>query len=323
VLDVPFRSSERAVDRVDDREAGFDHRRARGRDRPLSNLRIPDDAATSRGRRQLRGIEDVSKKYGFKYGVQTLLSFGGLTSIDHPRLHETLVSGPVGGVSGGRYICSLLGIENAILTDMGGTSFDMGVITAGSIPIEPEPVLARFKLNLPTLGMESIGAGSGTIIKIDPQSGKIQLGPESAGSTPGPICFDRGGIEPTVCDCDLILGYLNPDNFLGGRLKLNKPKALEALVEKVAQPLGVDVYAAAEGIVAVEMEAAALYAFAQARAKPVVCFAHVTNRMGSVEHDFEKGDHAGSRDALRLIVAAANAWLTRRPRTGAEVRGPG
>jgi uridine phosphorylase len=81
--------------------------------------------------------------------------------------------------------------------------------------------------------------------------------------------------------------------------------------------------AAAEGIVAVEMEAAALYAFAQAKAKPVVCFAHVTNRMGSVEHDFEKGDHAGSRDALRLIVAAANAWLTRRPRTGAEVRGPG
>lgn len=79
-------------------------------------------------------------------------------------------------------------------------------------------------------------------------------------------------------------------------------------------------YAASEGIVAVEMEAAALYAFARAREKPVVCFAHVTNRMGSVEQDFEKGDHAGSRDALRLIVATASAWLTRRPRAGEESR---
>ena len=198
---------------------------------------------------QLEKVERAIHAEGFKAELQTVLSYGGLANIRHPRLHETLVSGPVGGVSGGRYVCNLLGIENAILTDMGGTSFDMGVITAGSSPIEPEPVLARFKLNLPTLGMESIGAGSGTIIKIDPQSRKIQLGPESAGSVPGPICFDRGGTEPTVCDCDLVLGYLNPDNFLGGRLKLNKPRALEALTEKVAKPLGVDVYDAAEGIV--------------------------------------------------------------------------
>ena len=198
---------------------------------------------------QLEKIERSVQSEGFKAELQTVLSYGGLANIRHPRLHETLVSGPVGGVSGGRFICNLLGIENAILTDMGGTSFDIGVVTAGTIKIEPEPVLARFKLNLPTIAMESIGAGSGTIIKIDPQSRKIQLGPESAGSTPGPICFDRGGSEPTVCDCDVILGYLNPDNFLGGKVKLNKAKALAALTEKIASPLGVDVYDAAEGIV--------------------------------------------------------------------------
>ncbi|CDX50229.1 Acetone carboxylase beta subunit [Mesorhizobium plurifarium] len=205
--------------------------------------------ATSRGRRQLKGIEDVSKKYGFKYGVQTLLSFGGLTSIDHPRLHETMISGPIGGILGAAYVGKLIGNDSLICSDMGGTSFDMGVITRGQTRIENEPLMDRFKLNVPTLHLDTIGAGAGMILKVDPLTKKVSLGPESAGSDPGPICFAKGGAEPTIADCDAILGRLNPHYFLGGKVVLQVEKARKAFEEKCARVLGVGVEEAAEGMI--------------------------------------------------------------------------
>ncbi|MHA6688511.1 hydantoinase/oxoprolinase family protein [Mesorhizobium sp. A556] len=205
--------------------------------------------ATSRGRMQLKGIEDVSKKYGFKYGVQTLLSFGGLTSIDHPRLHETMISGPIGGILGAAYVGKLIGNDNLICSDMGGTSFDMGVITRGQTRIENEPLMARFKLNVPTLSLDTIGAGAGMILKVDPLTKKVSLGPESAGSDPGPICFAKGGTEPTIADCDAILGRLNPYYFLGGKVILEVDKARKAFKQKCADILGVGVEEAAEGMI--------------------------------------------------------------------------
>ncbi|RFC66811.1 MULTISPECIES: hydantoinase/oxoprolinase family protein [Mesorhizobium] len=205
--------------------------------------------ATSRGRMQLKSIEDASKKYGFKYGVQTLLSFGGLTSINHPRLHETMISGPIGGILGAAYVGKLIGNDSLICSDMGGTSFDMGVITRGQTRIENEPLMDRFKLNVPTLHLDTIGAGAGMILKVDPLTKKVSLGPESAGSDPGPICFARGGTEPTIADCDAILGRLNPDYFLGGKVKLQVEKARAAFKEKCADVLGVGVEEAAEGMI--------------------------------------------------------------------------
>lgn len=205
--------------------------------------------ATSRGRKQLKGIEDVSKKYGFRYGVQTLLSFGGLTSINHPRLHETMISGPIGGILGGAYVGKLIGNDSLICSDMGGTSFDMGVITRGQTRIENEPLMDRFKLNVPTLHLDTIGAGAGMILKVDPLTKKVSLGPESAGSDPGPICFAKGGTEPTIADCDAILGRLNPDYFLGGKVKLQVEKAREAFKAKCADVIGVGVEEAAEGMI--------------------------------------------------------------------------
>jgi N-methylhydantoinase A len=205
--------------------------------------------ATSRGRMQLKGIEDVSKKYGFKYGVQTLLSFGGLTSINHPRLHETMISGPIGGILGAAYVGKLIGNDSLICSDMGGTSFDMGVITRGQTRIENEPLMDRFKLNVPTLHLDTIGAGAGMILKVDPLTRKVSLGPESAGADPGPICFDRGGTEPTIADCDAILGRLNPDYFLGGKVKLQVARARAAFKEKCADVLGVGLEEAAEGMI--------------------------------------------------------------------------
>lgn len=205
--------------------------------------------ATSRGRKQLRGIEDVSKKCGFKYGVQTLLSFGGLTSINHPRLHETMISGPIGGILGAAYVGKLIGNDSLICSDMGGTSFDMGVITRGQTRIENEPLMDRFKLNVPTLHLDTIGAGAGMILKVDPLTKKVSLGPESAGSDPGPICFDRGGTEPTIADCDAILGRLNPHYFLGGKVVLQVEKARRAFQEKCSDILGVGLEEAAEGMI--------------------------------------------------------------------------
>ena len=205
--------------------------------------------ATSRGRRQLKGIEDISQRHGYRYRVQTLLSFGGLTSIDHPRLHETMISGPIGGILGAAYVGKLIGNDSLICSDMGGTSFDMGVITRSQTRIENEPIMDRFKLNVPTLHLDSIGAGAGMILKVDPLTRKISLGPESAGSDPGPICFDRGGTRPTIADCDAILGRLNPDYFLGGKVKLDVDKATRAFKEQCADILGVPLHEAAEGMI--------------------------------------------------------------------------
>jgi N-methylhydantoinase A len=219
------------------------------REQSRLNSLLIEAYATGRGRQQLHGIQNASRKYGFRYGVQTLLSFGGLTSIDHPRLHETMISGPVGGILGAAYIGRLIGNDSLICSDMGGTSFDMGVITRGQTRIDNEPIMDRFKLNVPTLHLDSIGAGAGMILKVDPLTKKVSLGPESAGSDPGPVCFDKGGSEPTIADCDAILGRLNPDYFLGGKLKLHVEKAARIFKERCSDVLGVGLEEAAEGMI--------------------------------------------------------------------------
>ena len=219
------------------------------REQSRLNAVLIEAYATGRGRRQLRGIEEAAQGNGFRYGVQTLLSFGGLTSIRHPRLHETLVSGPIGGILGARVVGDAIGTDSLIASDMGGTSFDMAVIARGQIRIDNEPVVDRFKMNAPMIEMDTICAGAGMIVKVDPLTRKVALGPESAGADPGPVCFGRGNLEPTVCDCDAILGRLNPDYFLGGKVRLDVDLARRMFRERCAEPLGVDdVAAAAEGM---------------------------------------------------------------------------
>lgn len=226
------------------------------RDQSRLNSVIIEAYAAARGREQLVGVEEAAQRQGYRHGVQTVLSYGGLTSIRYPRLHETMISGPVGGILGARYVGERIGTDSILVTDMGGTSFDIGAVTRGNIPIDNEPTLAGFKLNLPTIAMDTIGAGAGTIIKVDPLTGKVSLGPESAGAVPGPVAFDMGGTEPTVCDCDVVMGRLNPDYFLGGKVLLNVEAAKRALKEKIAEPLGIDLYEAAEGMAnLLEMEA--------------------------------------------------------------------
>jgi N-methylhydantoinase A len=151
-------------------------------------------------------------------------------------------------VIGGQYIGEIYGFDNVITTDVGGTSFDVGYITKGVIKINREPIVARFLLNTSTAEVTSIGAGGGTVAQLDPATGRIKVGPESAGAVPGPVCYDRGGTIPTVTDADLVLGYIDPGFFLGGRIKLNKEKATEAIRKVIAEPLGLSVEDAAEGV---------------------------------------------------------------------------
>ncbi len=200
-------------------------------------------------REHLFKIERRLTDQGFTRHLQTLLSYGGLCDIRYPRLYESMVSGPVGGIIGAGYLGEMIGAKNIVAADLGGTSFDVGLITEGTIPITRESEYARFILNLPMLTVDSVSAGVGMYIRLDPATKRITLGPESAGADPGPVCYDAGNEVPTIADCDLLLGVLNPDYYLGGKIKLNIEKAYRAVKETIADPLRTDVYEAAEGII--------------------------------------------------------------------------
>lgn len=204
--------------------------------------------AAEPGREQLFRIEEKLKGSGYRYPLQIVLSHGGLTDIRYPRIHEACFSGPIGGLLGARYLAQEMGTGNWVCTDMGGTSFDVGLIMGGEPMMEREVVITRRIYNIPTLLMDTIGAGTGMYVTIDPITNRIKIGPESAGAEPGPVCYEMGNEVPTVMDCCLIMGILNPDNYLGGKLKLNKELALNAIKEKCADVLHVDPYYLAEGV---------------------------------------------------------------------------
>jgi N-methylhydantoinase A/acetophenone carboxylase len=144
----------------------------------------------------------------------------------------------------------MYGFKNIITTDMGGTSFDLGIILDGKAPFYVwRPVIDRWLTELSILEVKILGAGGGSIAWINKAMGnRLECGPHSAAAIPGPACYDKGGKEATVTDADLVLGYIDPDYFWGGRMKLNTEKAIEAIRKKVAEPLKMDVYEAAMGI---------------------------------------------------------------------------
>jgi len=124
----------------------------------------------------------------------------------------------------------------------------VGLITDGYWRYAQEPIVERFRILQPIIDIESIGAGGGTIARVDPETGRLLVGPKSAGASPGPVCYDAGGTEVTVTDADLALGIIDPNYFLGGRKRLNKEKALKIIEEKIARPLKLKVQQAAAGI---------------------------------------------------------------------------
>jgi len=187
---------------------------------------IAQSYAGERARKHFRSVEAKARDDGFKREVSTLLAHGGTVPVDTPRLYESYVSGPVGGVLGGHYIGRLIGSENVVCCDVGGTSFDVGIVRDGTIPITREPTLLSFRTNIPMIHTESIGAGMGSELGIHPLTGKLTIGPRSAGSDVG-RCLNWP--NPTITDCHLLLGYLDPNNFLGGDVPLDKEAARAAL----------------------------------------------------------------------------------------------
>ncbi|MBI2880827.1 MAG: hydantoinase/oxoprolinase family protein [Candidatus Tectomicrobia bacterium] len=196
----------------------------------------------------LKGLDGRLRAGGYRRKLLVMQANGGVVHMDNLVPLGTLSSGPSGGMMASKYMADHLGHGKVITTDMGGTSFDVGFLVDGNWPYLREPVVERFHITWPMIGIESIGAGGGTIASVDEVTGRLLLGPRSAAADPGPACYGRGGTEPTVTDADLVLGILDPDYFLGGRMKLDRRRAEEAIEERVAGPLGMTVVEAAAGI---------------------------------------------------------------------------
>jgi acetone carboxylase beta subunit len=189
------------------------------------------------------------KGQGAAYDLRVMATHGGTISWKAKELARTMVSGPVGGVIGAKFLGELLGYDNIACSDIGGTSFDMALITKGSFAIVADPDMARLVLSLPLVAMDSVGAGAGSFVRLDPHTGAIKLGPDSAGYRVG-VCWPESGLDTvSVTDCHVVLGYLNPNNFLGGDIKLDVERAHAAIKEQIADPLGLSVEEAAAGVI--------------------------------------------------------------------------
>jgi N-methylhydantoinase A len=160
----------------------------------------------------------------------------------------TVLSGPAGGITASVQACRTTGFQNLITFDMGGTSCDVALIKDGEPSISNRGKVEGRDVALPMIDINTVSAGGGTLALVD-RFDELIVGPQSAGAVPGPACYMRGGTQPTITDCNLLLGYLSPDNFLGGKMKLDAGLAREAVESAVARPLKMDAEAAAEGIV--------------------------------------------------------------------------
>ncbi|MBI0538786.1 hydantoinase/oxoprolinase family protein [Roseomonas sp. KE2513] len=198
--------------------------------------------------RYLSRLEKELQAAGMTVPVLMMTNAGGVlpTASLTDRPAYAIFSGPAAGVIGSLAIGEMLGEKNLLATDIGGTSFDVGVIVRGRPVMRQEISVAGADIRVPSIDVDSIGAGGGSIASV--QFGALQVGPQSAGSMPGPACYGRGGTEPTATDADLVLGVLDPNNFIGGAMKLDGEAARRAIHDRIAKPLGVDVMEAAWGI---------------------------------------------------------------------------
>lgn len=188
------------------------------------------------------------KKGGYKYPLLVMQASGGLSRAEVVKPGTTLHSGPVGGLAGVEFIKNVYGYKEAMGSDMGGTSFDVVYSPSEGKKYLRDPIVERYEIATPMCQLFTIGAGGGSIARIDEITKKLHVGPQSAESVPGPVCYGLGGTKPTVTDADVVLNRIPFGNFMGGRRQLKRQEALTAIKEKIAEPLGIDVYDAAEAI---------------------------------------------------------------------------
>ena len=198
----------------------------------------------------LRTLDLELNDYGYEHPLQITQCGGGTISVNRaieaPLL--TLDSGPVSGVIGSQFLSELMGYSNVITTDMGGTSFDVGIISDGEPAFTHVSNVNQYEYFLPKIDIQAVGNGGGSLVRVDPTTGVLRVGPDSAGAVPGPICYDQGGEIPTVTDAALVLGYIAVDSFANGTIQLNRGKAENAIAE-IGKQLGLDLMEAAAGIV--------------------------------------------------------------------------
>jgi N-methylhydantoinase A/acetophenone carboxylase len=187
---------------------------------------------------------DKLRDKGYRGAFLMIHNSGGSADIFKTPASRTFNGGPVAGLMGSAYFANKLGFKNVIAGDVGGTSFDVALVVESSVRNYTfRPVIDKWMVNVTMMQTISVGAGGGSIASVD--RGRLSVGPKSAGSMPGPVCYDLGGTEPTVTDADVVLGYINPDTYYGGRMPLNKAKAEKAIRDKIAQPLGIETIEAA------------------------------------------------------------------------------
>lgn len=196
----------------------------------------------------LQQLELQLKDAGFAGPLLIILSHGGVAPVSEAIrvAAATVLSGPAGGIAAGRRIAGLAEAPDLITFDVGGTSSDISLITGSAATLSSDRKMANERIALPSLDIVTLGAGGGSIARLE-GSGLLEVGPQSAGSVPGPICYGRGGTEPTVTDASVVLGYLDPDNFAGGETKLDRDGALAAF-ERLGNELGVSAIEAAAGV---------------------------------------------------------------------------
>jgi len=194
-----------------------------------------------------RNLNERLRDEGFSREMLTAQVWGGVMPYHAMMPIGTINSGPVGGVLASKRTAELLEKPNVITTDVGGTSFDVSVIAEYEPIRGREPPIMRYRVNIPMVHISAIGAGGGTIAWVDEKTNHLRVGPSSAGAFPGPVCYGRGGAQPTVTDADLVLGILNPDYYLGGRIKLDKEASTKA-IEKLGKKIGLNMFETAKAI---------------------------------------------------------------------------
>ena len=201
----------------------------------------------------LDALEQRARSEGMRGALMIMQSNGGMYDLSAARRLpvQMIESGPAAGVAGTQVLCESLGISNAICFDMGGTTAKACVIEGGLARTTPDYFVGGYETGLPVrisvLDIQEIGTGGGSLARRDPDGG-VHVGPQSAGAEPGPVCYGQGGSEPTVTDANVVLGRIDPDNFLGGTMKLNLSGAEQAIDSELAKPLKLTTDTAALGI---------------------------------------------------------------------------
>ena len=196
--------------------------------------------------RGLYRAEDLARAQGMRRPLLIVHAAGGSARVAKTVAVQTLSSGPAVAVHGAAVTARQLGLTHVVTADMGGTSLDVAILDGTEPAVVAEPVIAGLRVAVPVIATESIGAGGGSIAQL--ADGKLVVGPESAGSSPGPACYGKGGQRPTVTDANLLLGLLSADGFLGGRMRLDADRARAVIERRLGRELGLDAEAVAARI---------------------------------------------------------------------------